>query len=53
VRRGALELEARGILEILRSAPRKDGARYSQEAQYYRLNPFRPFRPAGSLQPAR
>ena len=37
--KGALELEAQGILEILRSTPVKRGSKYSEEAQYYRVNP--------------
>jgi hypothetical protein len=42
IRKGALELEKYGILEILRALPRKRGKYYSEEAQYYRLNPFKP-----------
>lgn len=37
---GARELENMGILEILRSIAVKYGESYSEEAQYYRLNPF-------------
>ena len=40
VREGIHELENYNILEILRSIPVKRGRFYSQEAHYYRLNPF-------------
>lgn len=38
--RAARELEARGILEILRAEAVKRGKTYSEEAQFYRVNPF-------------
>lgn len=34
------ELEAYKLLEVMRAAPKKIGSRYSQEANYYRHNPF-------------
>lgn len=37
---GARELEDFGILEILRAVAVKRGGTYSEEAQFYRLNPF-------------
>jgi hypothetical protein len=38
--KGARELEDYNILEILRAIPVKRGGSYSQEAQFYRINPF-------------
>lgn len=38
--KGALELEEYGILEILRGIPKKRGKYYSEEAQFYRINPL-------------
>jgi len=37
---GARELSNYNILEIIRSVPVKRGKRYSQEANFYRINPF-------------
>lgn len=39
IMKGALELERSGILEILRGVPKKRGKYYSEEAQFYRMNP--------------
>jgi len=37
---GARELSNYNILEVIRSVPVKRGGRYSQEAHFYRTNPF-------------
>ena len=34
------ELEAKGILEVLRGRAIKRGGSYTEEAQFYRINPF-------------
>lgn len=40
IRKGALELEKYGVMEILRGKPVKRGSSYTEEAQFYRLNPL-------------